>query len=368
MKRPILVALLLLSASILAINAKAQERPRARELGLRVGILPIGDRNAITDVPGVLVGEVTAASGDSINTGITAILPHGGNLFRDPVPAAVYVANGFGKMLGIAQVNELGVIETPIVLTCTLCVWKAADALTDQLLESADMADVRSINAIVGETNDGYLNDIRSKPITAEMVRTALASAGPDVDEGSVGAGRGTVAFSWKGGIGTSSRVLRAPSDTFTVGVLVQTNFGGILSIGGAPVGIELGRYPFREFGDEGSADGSIMVVVATDAPLDSRQLQRVARRAMLGVGRTGGAMTNGSGDFVIAFSTDREQAGRVDDGALSPVFQAVAEATEEAIYNSLFKATTVVGHRGTVEAIDIEAVTTILRKYGAID
>jgi D-aminopeptidase len=373
-----IIGVLLLCFSSVLVHG--QDRPRVRESGVVVGVLPTGPYNSITDVRGVAVGHSTVVAGDSVNTGVTAILPHRGNVFENPVHAAIYVANGYGKLLGIAQVQELGVIETPILLTCTLCVWTAADALTDTLLQTSGMENVRSINPVVGETNDGYLNDIRTKPVTAEHVREALrvASSGV-VPEGSVGAGRGTVAFGWKGGIGTSSRLLQMQGDTVTVGVLVQSNFGGVLSIGGAPVGIELDRYAFRGFGAQreagSSGDGSIMIVVAVDAPVDSRQLQRIARRAMLGVGRAGGAMTNGSGDFVIAFATPRhaatpthEQVELMSDSELSPLFQAAAEATEEAIYNSMFKATSVDGHRGTIEALDLGKVLPILRKYGVVN
>jgi D-aminopeptidase len=351
----------------------AQDRPRARDLGIEVGVFSPGANNAISDVGGVLVGQVTVAAGDSVNTGVTAILPHDRDLFREPVPAAIYVANGFGKTVGIAQVQELGIIETPILLTCTLCVWRAADAMTDLLLAQPGMQDVRSINPVVGETNDGYLNDIRNKPVTAQHVAQALADAksGP-VEEGSVGAGRGTIAFGWKGGIGTSSRVLPTRAGGYAVGVLVQSNFGGILNIAGAPVGVELDNYAFRNLLDGTDADGSIMIVVAVDAPVDARQLMRIARRAMLGVGRTGGSMSHGSGDFVIAFSThtgsrgaDAESQAPIPDGSLSPIFQAVAEATEEAIYNSMLKATTVTSRRGTIEALDIDELIPILEQYG---
>ena len=357
-------------ATILLIvgTVDAQERPRARDLGIRVGVFEPGPTNGITDVGGVRVGHVTIARGDSVNTGVTAILPHAGNVFRRPVTAAAYVANGFGKTVGLPQVQELGVIETPILLTCTLCVWKAADALTDLLLKQPGMEDVRSINAVVGETNDGYLNDIRSKPIDAAAVERAVAIADTGVvDEGSVGAGRGTTAFGWKGGIGTSSRVLPEPAGGFTIGLLVQSNFGGILTIAGAPVGRALGRYAFRDLVDGTDADGSIMIVLALDAPVDARQLARIARRTMLGVGRSGGAMTHGSGDFVIAFSTAATDSDALPDDALSPIFQAAAEATEEAIYNSLLRATTVNGHRGTADAIDIEQLVEVLGAYGVI-
>jgi len=371
MMRALLI--LLLGAASTVQGTAAQDRPRARDLGIEVGVFSPGANNAISDVGGVLVGQVTVAAGDSVNTGVTAILPHDRDLFREPVPAAIYVANGFGKTVGIAQVQELGIIETPILLTCTLCVWRAADAMTDLLLAQPGMQDVRSINPVVGETNDGYLNDIRNKPVTAQHVAQALADAksGP-VEEGSVGAGRGTIAFGWKGGIGTSSRVLPTRAGGYAVGVLVQSNFGGILNIAGAPVGVELDNYAFRNLLDGTDADGSIMIVVAVDAPVDARQLMRIARRAMLGVGRTGGSMSHGSGDFVIAFSThtgsrgaDAESQAPIPDGSLSPIFQAVAEATEEAIYNSMLKATTVTSRRGTIEALDIDELIPILEQYG---
>ncbi|MEO0557068.1 MAG: P1 family peptidase [Bacteroidota bacterium] len=341
------------------------DRPRARDIGLAVGILPTGPLNAITDVEGVRVGQATVIEGDSVRTGVTAILPHGGNVYQERVPAAIVVGNGYGKLLGVTQVRELGEIETPILLTCTLCVWKAADALVDHLLRQPGMETVRSINAVVGETNDGYLNDIRSRPIRPEHVTDALTNAtGGPVEEGSVGAGTGTVAFGWKGGIGTSSRALPEALGGHTVGVLVQSNYGGVLAMNGAPVGRELGRFAFQRALGE-SADGSIMIVVATDAPLDARLLERLAHRALVGLGRTGASFTNGSGDYVIAFSTDRAGEALVPNGAMSPLFQAVAEATEEAILNSMLRATTVTGHRGTIEALPLDRVVEILDAYG---
>lgn len=343
------------------------ERPRARDVGVIVGILPTGPLNAITDVSDVRVGHATVIEGDSVRTGVTAILPHGGNLYRERVPAAIYVGNGFGKLLGVTQVRELGELETPILLTCTLCVWKAADAMVDTLLAEPDMQDVRSINAVVGETNDGFLNDIRARPIQPLHVRQALsvAATGP-VAEGSVGAGTGTRAFGWKGGIGTSSRALPAAMGGYTVGVLIQSNFGGVLTINGAPVGRQLGQYAFKDALGE-KADGSIMMVVATDAPLDARLLDRLAKRAMVGLSRTGASLSNGSGDYVIAFSTTGSTKTLLTNDRLSPLFQAVAEATEEAIYNSLFRATTVHGHHGTVEALPLQNTLTILKKYNAL-
>ena len=360
-----LVLLCLAAASSAQPASSTDDRPRARDIGLVVGILPPGPLNAITDVDGVQVGQTTVIEGDSVRTGVTAILPHGGNVYRERVPAAIVVGNGYGKLLGVTQVRELGELETPILLTCTLCVWKAADALVDHLLRQPGMEDVRSINAVVGETNDGYLNDIRSRPIRPEHVTHALASAtaGP-VEEGAVGAGTGTIAFGWKGGIGTSSRALPAPLGGPTVGVLVQSNFGGVLTMNGAPVGRELGQFAFQRALGE-SADGSIMIVVATDAPLDARLLERLAHRALVGLGRTGASFTNGSGDYVIAFSTDRAGETLVTNDAMSPLFQAVAEATEEAITNSMLRAQTVTGHRGTIEALPLGRVVEILDAYG---
>lgn len=367
----VLAVLTLASPRILA----AQERARARTLGVAPGTLEPGSRNSITDVAGVKVGQVTLTLGDSIRTGVTAILPHGGNLFRDRVPAAVHVGNGFGKLLGATQIAELGELETPILLTCTLCVWRAADALVAYLLEQPGMADVRSINPVVGETNDGYvLNAIRRRPISAGDVRRALANAGTEVAEGSVGAGTGTVAFGWKGGIGTSSRRTEGDSG-YTVGVLVQSNYGGDLQILGVPVARALGRRGVRlnQIVPPGGR-GSIMIVVATDAPLSDRNLRRLAARALLALGRTGSAMDNGSGDYVIAFSTSaqvrrrgsetRRSVSDLANDATSALFQAVVEATEEAVYNSLFMATTVSSRQGTVEALPLREVLAILRRH----
>lgn len=369
-------------------------RPRTRDLGIRIGVLPTGPTNAITDVGGVTIGHTTIIRGDNVRTGVTAIVPHGGNLFREKVPGAVFVGNGFGKLMGSTQVNELGEIETPILLTSTLAVPRAADFLMDWMLAQPGNENVQSINPLVAETNDGYLNDIRGRHVTREDVFSALKIAkGGAVEEGSVGAGTGTVAFGWKGGIGTSSRKLPAGLGGYTVGVLVQTNFGGVLSIDGTPVGIELGRYflkeavgsgavaPFHNKAPDISADGSIIIVIATDAPLDWRQLNRLAARSMSGLARTGSAMTNGSGDYAVAFSTSIEnriipiadnQRPRItnvlSNDMMSPLFQAVIEATEEAIYNSLFRATTVNGRdKRSVEALPIDRVREILRKYGKI-
>jgi D-aminopeptidase len=373
--------LLVLMSTMEPAPLGAQERPGAREAGVVVGILPPGPLNAITDVEGVRVGQTTVVEGDSVRTGVTAILPHDGNPYLERVPAAIHVGNGFGKLLGVTQVRELGEMETPILLTCTLCVWNAANAMADWMLARPGMEEVRSINPVVGETNDGGLNAIRTRPLRAEHVVAALegASAGP-VAEGTVGAGTGTVAFGWKGGIGTSSRRLPAALGGWTVGVLVQSNYGGALTINGAPVGRELGRYIFQTQlqGPRDRGDGSIMIVVATDAPLDARNLERLATRAIVGLGRTGATMTNGSGDYVIAFSTAAEV--RRNPRAREPVavrdlpneaatglFQAVAEATEEAILNSLFRATTVTGSGQTVEALPIDRTLEVLRRYNAL-
>lgn len=380
-----LLAVALLMSAACAASAQSSERVRARDLGVAPGIFPTGTHNAITDVAGVRVGQVTLREGDRVRTGVTAILPHAGNAYRSRVPAALHVGNGFGKFIGATQVNELGELETPILLTCTLCVWKAADAMAAWLLEQPDMQQVQSINPVVGETNDGGLNDIRARPVTAEAVRAALTGArdGP-VQEGSVGAGTGTVAFGWKGGIGTSSRVLPASLGGWTVGVLVQSNFGGVLQVQGAPVGRELERFAFQEavaanLPNPGLADdrgdGSIIIVIATDAPLGDRNLGRVASRAMMGLGRTGSSASNGSGDYALAFSTaesvrrgfgePRRTTTELANDEMSAVFQATTEAVEEAIYNSLFMATTTHGNGQTVEAIPLDRVRAVLAKYG---
>ena len=366
--------------------SRPEGRARAREIGLVPGVLKPGPLNAITDVAGVAVGQVTLVSGDHVRTGVTVILPHGGNLFQDKVPAGIAVANGFGKLMGSTQVAELGEIETPIALTNTLSVARAAEALIDWTLEQPGNGDVRSVNAVVGETNDGGLNDIRHRGVSVAHVRQALAAArGGPVAEGCVGAGTGTVAFGWKGGIGSSSRRLPAGLGGYTVGALVQTNFGGVLSMAGAPVGRELGRYDLKDFVDDKSADGSCMMVVATDAPLSDRNLIRLAKRAIAGLARTGSTFSNGSGDYAIAFSTAAEQRrtpsrrarvgtySELSNDAASPVFAAAAEATEEAIYNSLLMATTtrsidaVTGKPVTVEALDIAAVRRILAAHGLV-
>ena len=374
----VLTTLLLL----LPIRGVAQSSPpphaRARALGVFPGTLDPGAGNSITDVAGVRVGQTTVLRGDSVHTGITAVLPHPRNLFLERVPAAIVVGNGFGKLLGSTQVNELGELETPILLTCTLCVWKAADAMVEYLLERPGMSEVRSINPVVGETNDGYvLNAIRSRPISRDDVRQALTRTSTVVEEGSVGAGAGTVAFGWKGGIGTSSRVVADSGGRWTVGVLVQSNFGGDLHILGMPVGRGLNRRGVRQRAEPQGAKGSIMIVVATDAPLSDRNLRRLGTRALIGVGRTGSSMDNGSGDYVIAFSTSPEVRRRMDElrrstpelgnDAMSGLFQAAAEATEEAIYNSLFMATTVSSNRGTVEAVPVPEVMKLLRARNAL-
>ncbi|HEY0080143.1 MAG TPA: P1 family peptidase [Pyrinomonadaceae bacterium] len=404
MKAFLLVVVLgVAGASGLAASGRSkmqnQSRPRARELGIKVGVLPVGELNAITDVAGVRVGHATLIRGADVRTGVTAIVPHAGNLFREKVPGAAFVGNGFGKLAGSTQVNELGEIETPILLTSTLSVPRVADALMDYMLALPGNEDVQSINPLVAETNDGYLNDIRGRHNGREEVFAAIKNArGGAVEEGSVGAGTGTVAFGFKGGIGTSSRRLPPALGGYTVGVLVQTNFGGVLTINGAPVGRELGRYYLREeleragaepkgvaSESKDNADGSIIVVVATDAPVDARNLRRMAARAMMGLARTGSAATNGSGDYCIAFSTAPEARIRVAEraaggsaytprevkvlpnDAMSPLFLAVVEATEEAIYNSLFRATSMTGRGRTVEALPLERTLEILRRHGAV-
>lgn len=384
--------LIIFALMLVALSAEAQNRSRARELGIKVGVLSPGPLNAITDVNGVLVGHTTVIRGDNVRTGVTAILPHGGNVFREKVPGAVFVGNGFGKLAGSTQVNELGEIETPILLTSTLSVPRVADYLMDYMLALPGNEDVQSINPLVAETNDGYLNDIRGRHITRDDVFNAIKGAKSGaVGEGSVGAGTGTVAFGFKGGIGTSSRKLPQRLGGFTVGVLVQSNFGGVLTINGAPVGQELDRYYLRDDLKQSArkretkdtdADGSIIIVVATDAPVDARNLQRMAARAMMGLARTGSAGTNGSGDYAIAFSTAEDvrvrtlnpnernlprSAKTLANDAMSPLFLAVIEATEEAIYNSLFKATTISGKGRTVEALPLDRTLEILRKHGLV-
>jgi D-aminopeptidase len=372
LSRCLVVLLLGLSTgAVWSGELSAQARPRAREAGVVIGRLPTGPLNAITDVPGVLVGHETVWIGDSIRTGVTAILPRAGNLYGDRVRAAISVGNGFGKLVGLSQVDELGEIETPILLTGTLSVFRAADALIDTLLIHPENRDVRSINPVVGETNDGCLSDIRARPIQPAHVRAALrAAVGGPVEEGSVGAGTGTRALGWKGGIGTASRRVDATLGTITLGVLVQTNFGGRLRIDGVPVGDSL-----RAWGETGShtvcpgsgREGSVMIVLATDTPLAHRELERVATRAFLGIARTGSYMSHGSGDYAIAFSTAREAASR-DERLLSALFEAAVEATEEAVINSLFKATTVTGHGGRRwQALPLGPTLEVLEKAGAL-
>jgi D-aminopeptidase len=383
-----LTLILLIMISLSGSSANMQNRPRARELGVSVGVIPTGTLNAITDIEGVLVGHTTIIRGDNVRTGVTAILPHGGNLFHEKVPGAVFVGNGFGKLAGSTQVNELGEIETPILLTSTLSVPRVADFVIDYMLALPGNEDVLSINPLVAETNDGYLNDIRGRHISRDDVFAAIKGAKSGaVAEGSVGAGTGTIAFGFKGGIGTSSRKLPQRLGGYTIGVLVQTNFGGVLTINGAPVGRELGRYYLKDELTEkdrqqNNPDGSVIIVIATDAPLDARNLNRMAARAMMGLARTGAAASNGSGDYAIAFSTapdvriktlsqnerntPRNLKSLAND-ATSPLFLAVIEATEEAIYNSLFKATTTSGRGRTVEALPLDRTVEILRKHGLI-
>ena len=351
-----------------------EERARARDLGIKPGVLQTGPLNAITDVDGVLVGHTTLMLGDSIRTGVTAILPHSGNIYRSKVPAGFFQGNGYGKFAGSTQIIELGEIETPIVLTNTLSVPQGMEGVISWTLAQKGNENVRSVNAVVGETNDGFLNDIRGRHVLAEHVWETIskAASGP-VEEGSVGAGTGTVSFGWKGGIGTSSRQLPASLGSYTVGALVQTNYGGILQVDGVPVGEELGQYYLKRELDEGDADGSVIIVLATDAPLSDRNLSRLAARAMLAVGKSGSPATNGSGDYAVAFSTSlsvRRGEGakphvELGNEAVSPLFQAAVEATEEAIYNALFTAHTVKGHRGTIKAIDLDEVARVMRKYG---
>ena len=365
------IPLLFLAAGT-ALADDATQRPRARDAGVVIGSMAPGAHNAITDVAGVGVGHATLDQGTRLHTGVTAIVPHPGNLYRQRVPAAIVVGNGYGKLAGITQVQELGELETPILLTGTLSTWKVADAAVDWLLRQPGMEQVRSLNPVVGETNDGYLSDIRARPLTPALVEQALGKpSSAQVAEGNVGAGAGTVAFGWKGGIGTSSRLLTAAEGGYTVGVLVQSNYGGELTIAGVPVWkvlpdpAEHARSQANPAPSTG--DGSIMMVVATDAPLDAAQLQRLAQRALLGLARTGSVMSNGSGDYVIAFSTasgnrrdpdqDLQPATSLAGEAMSPLFQATVEATEEAIVNSLFRASDVHGHRGRVSALPLAPV-----------
>src|SRR2546421_3145907 len=378
-------AVLLVTAFGAAQSRTPNPRPRASNLGLKVGILPAGPLDAITDVAGVEVGQTTIIRGANIGTGVPAILPHAGTLYRERVPSAIFVGNGFGKLAGSTQVDEMGEIETPILLTSTTRVPRVADALISYMLALPGNEEVLSINPVVGETNDGYLSDIRGRHITPEDVFAAVKNAkGGPVEEGAVGAGTGTVAFGWKGGIGSASRRLPPGLGGYTVGGLVQTNFGGVLTSAGAPVGQELGQYYLQKELQQGGdgrdkADGSCMIVVATDAPLDARNLKRLATRAVLGLARTGGSASNGSGDYAIAFSTAPQVRIRGNNKALkrggeamtkdamSPLFLAAIEATEEAVYNSMFKATTVTGNGHTVEALPIDKTVEILKAHRVI-
>ena len=352
-------------------------RKRAREMGIFPGILPAGQWNAITDVHGVKVGHVTLIDEEDVRTGVTAILPHEGNLFQEKIPAGMAVGNGFGKLMGVTQVEELGEIETPIVLTNTLAVPRAAEALMVWTLAQQGNEDVRSVNPVVGETNDGVLNNIRKIAVTKEHVIEAIRRAAPGpVAEGCVGAGTGTICFGWKGGIGTSSRVLPGALGGYTLGALVQTNFGGVLQMDGIPLGKRLGQYYLKEYLEDTSADGSIMIVLATNAPLSDRNLRRLAKRGLAGLARTGASMSNGSGDYAIAFSTAEEvrrtpqRRARVwsypelPNDWMSPLFQAAIEATEEGIYNSLCRAETITGYRGiTIEQLPFDQLTQLIKK-----
>jgi D-aminopeptidase len=384
-----LVFALLLASAIMAQSPTgsdlvSERRPRPAELGLTFGVLPRGPLNSINDVKGVRVGHSTITRERDLRTGVTAILPHTGNLFQQKVPAAIFVGNGFGKLAGSTQVNELGEIETPILLTSTLSVPKTAEFLIDYMLGLPGNENVRSINPVVAETNDGGLNDIRRRAITRDDVFNAIRSATDGLFQtGSVGAGTGTIAFGWKGGIGTASRKLPAALGGYTLGVLVQTNFGGVLSIDGVPVGKELGQYYLKGTASQAKAgapadspDGSIIIVIATDAPLDHRQLSRMASRSMSGLARTGSSMSNGSGDYAIAFSTQnpvnagdlKRSVTVLGNDAMSPLFEAVIEATEEAIIDSLFAATTTAGFGGRrVEALPIDKVRGVLERYGRL-
>jgi len=388
--------LVAIGLAVSAASAPADAQQRARAMGLAPGVFAPGPNNAITDVAGVRVGHETVTLGDSVRTGVTAIMPHGGDLYRDRVPAALHVGNGFGKLLGVTQLRELGELETPVLLTCTLCIWQAGDALAQYMLAKPENANVRSINPVVGETNDGQLNATRARPGIAAAVSRALANADTGrVTEGSVGAGHGTVMFGWKGGIGTSSRKLPASLGGYTVGVLVQGNYGGVLQMAGVPVGQLLGRYAFQRDveraagsppggafggafpGDLGAerGDGSCMIVIATDAPILSRNLERLGARAVMGLARTGSSASNGSGDYVISFSTS-PRVRRSPDAALSTndelgneamsaLFQAVTEATEEALYDALLMATPVSTRAGRVNPLPRDSVRVLLDARG---
>ena len=369
------IAALALVFAANSTDASAQKKT-LREHGFPIGIFETGKNNAITDVPGVTVGQVTCIEGDSIRTGVTAIIPHQGNIFRNKIPAAIYAGNGFGKLAGVTQVHELGNIETPIVLTNTLNVAAGIDGLITYTLQQPGNENVRSVNAVVGETNDGGLNKIQQRYVTPEIVLQALANAKPGpVEQGCVGAGTGTVAFNFKGGIGTSSRKLPESLGGYTIGVIVQSNYGGILEIDGVQVGQKLNEYSFKNhvIPQAKTADGSCMMVVITDAPIDSRNLERVAKRAMMGLAKTGGIASNGSGDYVIALSVAPEnliQDGKkvhtqtvLDNGEMSSIFAATIEATAEALWNSMFMAETTKGYKGkVVEALPVEKVLKMLK------
>jgi D-aminopeptidase len=384
-----MILLVLATASVL--SAQTEPRPRARDLGIKVGVLATGPLNAITDVAGVKVGHTTIIRGDNIRTGVTAIVPHGGNLYQERVPGAVFLGNAYGKLAGSTQVNEMGEIETPILLTATDSVPRVADAVMTYTFNLKGNENVLSVNPVVGETNDGWLSDIRSRPVTPEDVFAAInnATAGP-VEEGAVGAGTGTVVFGFKGGIGTSSRRLPDSLGGYTVGVLVQTNYGGNLIIAGVPVGNALGKF-YPQISSDGSSDkkngrshsqqavdGSCMIVVATDAPIDHRNLSRLASRAMMGLARTGSSESNGSGDYVIAFSSSPDvrivfadklyrPKQLLNNEGMSPLFEAVIEATEEAIYNSMLLAQDVTGNGHTVKALPLQETLDILKKHNAL-
>ncbi|HYK77266.1 MAG TPA: P1 family peptidase [Daejeonella sp.] len=362
---------------LIPLIVKSQTKKRARDYDIQIGVMQTGKWNAITDVKGLQVGQVTLVKGDSVRTGVTAIIPYPGNIFQQKAPAAIYIGNGFGKLAGSTQVNELGNLETPIILTNTLNVATGMDALISYTLQQQGNEKAASVNAVVGETNDGYLNDIRGQHVTKEDVLLAIKNAkeGP-VEEGTVGAGTGTVCFGFKGGIGTASRKLPASLGGYTIGVLVQTNFGGVLQIDGVPVGAELGKFSFSNQ-LLNNVDGSCMMIVATDAPLDHRNLMRLAKRAMMGMAKTGGIASNGSGDYVIAFSTAKgatiPHAAKepvmnipvLQNDEMSPLFMATIEATEEAIVNSLFAASTITGKDGhQAEALPLEKVIPLMKKY----
>jgi D-aminopeptidase len=380
MNKTLYKSIVLILAFFFVFPVGFAQKKRIRELGIKIGVMKPGQYNSITDIRGLRVGHFTLTEGEDVRTGVTVIIPHEGNIFREKVPAAIYIGNGFGKLTGISQVKELGNIETPIVLTNTLSVPTAADALIDYTLNMAGNQNVRSVNPVAGETNDGFLNDIRGKHINKDHVLTAIKNAiSGQISEGAVGAGAGTVCFGFKGGIGTSSRMLPESLGGYTVGVLVQTNFGGVLQIDGVPVGEELNRYYLNNRLNY-NPDGSCMIVVVTDAPLNSRNLERLAKRSMLGLAKTGGISSNGSGDYVIAFSTAEniripyqsdshlQLFETLRNDSMSPLFLAVIEATEEAILNSLFMAETVTGKNDhKAECLPVNKVLTIMEKYNRL-